>query len=159
MPNKPAIRTLDPKPETVHIVDRGPVLEGEPEVRIYIQRELSLRQTGLLLELLTSIILDPASGVDLEEVMNLDLNTANGLSMLVGKVIGLGPAVVSRLLAILLNAPDDAEWLLDNLTPAEAMAIIRRGMVQNDLPGLLADFFALQGEITAAVSQARTGKA
>jgi hypothetical protein len=150
---KSQIRTLDPKPESVSVIDRA-----TEEWRAYTQRELSIRQTGALLELLAGVILDPESGIDLDEVLKLDLNTAVGLSTLVGKVIGLGPTIVSRLIAILLNAPNDSDWLADNLSPSEALTIIRRGMVQNDLPRLLADFFALQTELTAALSQARSPK-
>jgi hypothetical protein len=150
---KSSIQVLDPKPETVHVIDRT-----TEESRTYTQRELSLHQMGALLELLAAVVLDPASGIDLDEVISLDLSTADGLSKLIGKVIGLAPTTLSRLIAVLLNAPDDAGWLLDNLGPSAAVAIIRRGMVQNDLPKLIADFFSLQAELTTALRQARSPK-
>jgi hypothetical protein len=157
MAGKSPTRTLAPRVEFVHVIDRGPTAEGEtPEERVYRQQELSLLQTFDLFELLMGILLDPASGIDLEEVLALDLNTATGLSTLVGKLMRLGPNLVARLIAILLNAADDADWLLNNLTPAATIEILRTGVQQNDLSRLLADFFALRGDVTKALSQAQT---
>jgi len=148
------IETLSPPIVEVVISDRLPSPEGaDGEQRTYHQSELSLRATGTLIEFLASLVADPSSGLDLDELLASDLSTSPGIATLLERLLGLGPTVLASVIAIVLGAPQDAEWIADNLSPSRALRIIQTFVQQNDVPGLVRDFTSLQGELRSVMSQ------
>lgn len=149
-------------PPVVEVVVAEPGDPSDPskcgEQRRYFQSELSLRQTGELIDFLASLMNDPEEGIDLDELLNTDLSSGQGMANLIRRLLSLGPAALAKVVAILLSAPSEADWIAENITPGEVMRILKTFVQQNDVAGLAQDFFALQAELSTALSQFKPDK-
>jgi len=128
------IDVLDPTGETLTISGRE-----------FTQRALGLRGTAALVEVLATTVADTGNFDVFNKLGEVDINDTSSIDIekmfpILLQVLRLVPESLPRLIAICLRAPDDVEFLADNVTPITALKIVKTFIVQNDVPQLMRDF-------------------
>lgn len=125
------------------------------EQRVFQQTELSIRQIGDLVEFIAALATDPANGLNVDDIIGVDPNDPANAARILMRIAAIGPDAVGSLLGILLGSPEDASWIADNIPARQVLPILQSFVEQNDVAGIVRDFFALQRSLQTAVAQAK----
>jgi len=130
--------------------------------RDFTQRALGLRGTAAVLDLLATTIADTGSfdlfqqigEVDVSDPTNIDVDKFFPILL---RTVRLIPSALPRLIAIILRAPDDEEFLAEEASPIDALRVIKTFAAQNDIPQLVRDFTEVAKLFGETMSQATAG--
>jgi hypothetical protein len=128
------IQTFDPPTVTVQIAGRE-----------YVQRPLGLRGTAKFLDVLAGIIADTGSFDLFQQIGEVDVSDPSSIDVdkafpILIRTLQMIPEALPKLLAIVLRAPDDEEFLAEDATLSDAVKALKTFIVQNDIPQLVRDF-------------------
>lgn len=145
------IEVLDPTGVAVHIAGRE-----------YTQRPLGLRATAAFLDVLATTVADTGGFELFKQIGDVDIGDPSSMDVdktfpALLQMLRLIPDALPKLLAIVLRAPDDVEFLGDYATPIDAMRVVKTFITQNDVPQLIRDFTEVAALFSQTVSKAAAG--
>ena len=128
------IQTFDPPSVQVLIAGRE-----------YTQRPLGLRGTARFLDVLASTVADSGSFDLFQQIGDVDVSDPSSIDVdkvfpVLVRTLQMIPDALPKLLAIVLRAPDDEEFLAEDATLSDAVKALKVFIVQNDIPQLVRDF-------------------
>lgn len=141
------LETLDPTGVVLKIAGRE-----------FTQRALGLRGTAQFIEVLATTVAETGNfdmfnklgEVDVSDPANLDFEKMLPILM---QTLRLLPDALPKLISICLRAPDDVEFLADNVTPITALKVVKNFIVQNDVPQLVRDFTEVAAIFTTLTAE------
>jgi hypothetical protein len=145
------IQVLDPASVPVRIAGRE-----------YTQRPLGLRGTAKFLDVLATTMTEGGSFELFQQIGDVDVSDPSGIDVdkifpVLLQTVRMIPSALPLLLAIVLRAPDDEEFLAEEATPADAMKVVKTFITQNDIPQLVRDFTEVAALFGETVAKATTG--
>ncbi len=126
--------------------------------REYAQRALGLRGTGKFLDVLATTVANTGNFDLFQQIGDVDVDDPSSIDVdkllpILLQIVRAIPDALPKLLAIILRAPDDEEFLAEEATPGDAMRVIKTFITQNDIPQLVKDFMEVAALFSKTVAE------